>query len=116
LCIYSVMMNSIEWPKAILPEASSHVLLPELELTDADYAVAADALRQLEDCFSEVVFVHEVAARHCRERQLNAELARRSGTIGSQHARSKDFIKQAQEPTPINHYDSFGKQFNRAKK
>jgi hypothetical protein len=112
------MMNSIEWPKAILPDASSHVLLPELELTDADYAVAADALRQLEDCFSEVVFVHEVAARHCRERQLNAELARRSGA-GSQNARTKDFIKQAQEPTPINHYDSFGKQnspFNRAKK
>src|SRR5271154_6286989 len=104
------MMNSKEWPKAILPEASSHVLLPELELTDADYAAAAEALRKLEDCFSEVVFIHEVAARHCRERQLHAELARRSGVIGSQHSRGKDFIKQMQTPTPINQYDSFGKQ------
>jgi hypothetical protein len=61
--IYPVMMNSIEWPTAILPDASSHVLLPELELTDDDYAAAAEALRQLEDCFSEVVFIHEVASR-----------------------------------------------------
>jgi hypothetical protein len=101
------MMNSIEWPTAILPDASSHVLLPELELTDDDYAAAADALRQLEDCFSEVVFVHEVAARHCRERQLNAELARRSGAIGSQRSRGKDFIKQMQRPTPIDQIESF---------
>jgi hypothetical protein len=80
-CIYSSMMNSIEWPTAILPEASSHDL-PKLVLTDADYAVAADALRQLDDCFAEVVFVHEVAARHCRERQLQAELAHRFGSLG----------------------------------
>jgi hypothetical protein len=103
------MMNSIEWPNAILPDASSHVLLPELELTDDDYAAAADALRQLEDCFSEVVFIHEVAARHCRERQLNTELARRSGANGTQHSHGKDFIKKAQSPTPITQYASFGK-------
>jgi hypothetical protein len=89
------MMNSIEWPTAILPEASSHVL-PKLELTDADYAAAADALRQLDDCFYEVVFVHEVAARHCRERQLNEELERRSGASGSQDSRGADFVNQIQ--------------------
>jgi hypothetical protein len=105
------MTNSIEWPTASRPGTPSKVLLPELELTDADYEAAAEALNKLDDCFFEVIFVHEVAARHCRERQLNAALARKSPT----KSRSNDIINQWKTPTPITRFIPIGES-NRAKK
>jgi hypothetical protein len=112
------MMNSIEWPTTIRHQTSNPVLLPELELNDDDYEAAADALRNLDDCFSEVVFLHEVAARSCRERQLKAELARRTSP-GSQNSQNRNLLKQWQEPTPIDQFISFADRnatFSHAKK
>ncbi len=94
-------MKTIEWPKSDFPttrEAPPQVLLPELELTDADYEAAAEALRKLDDCFFEVVFVHEVAARNCRERQLKAELLRNQAVVLSGD--------QRKTPTPISRFHS----------
>jgi hypothetical protein len=72
-------MKLLEWQKSSRTKTFSQTLLPELELTAEDYEVAGEALRNLDDCVFEVVFVHEVAAKHCRERQLRAELLRKSG-------------------------------------
>lgn len=109
--IYFHMTNSIEWLNTSRPGTPSTVLLPELELTDADYEAAAEALNKLDDCFLEVVFVHEVAARHCRERQLNAALARKPPFKN----RSNELINQWKTPTPIGLFTPNGER-SRAKK
>ena len=86
-------------------------------MTDSDYEAAGEALRKLEDCFFEVVFVHEVAARHCRERQL-AELLRRQTLPKSEPAQAKDLIEKLKTPTPLSQLNSFVKRdskFNRPK-
>ena len=105
-------MSPIEWPtrrpKSSPPEDTNQVFLPELELTDADYEAAGEALRKLEDCSFEVVFVHEVAARHCRERQLR-ELLRSQTFPASKRAPSKDFIKQLETPTQLSQLRPFRK-------
>jgi hypothetical protein len=115
-------MGTIEWPKknpgTSYREAPSQVLLPELELIDADYEAAGEALRKLEGCIFEVVFVHEVAARHCRERQL-AELLRGHTIAPSNPETTKDFIRRWEKSTPIGQFDPFreqGSKFNRSKK
>ena len=113
------MMNSIQWPTTIRQQTSNPVLLPELELSDADYEAAADALRNLDDCFFEVVFLHEVATRHCRERQLRAELARRTSPGSLQNSQTKTLLRQWQKPTPIDQFISFAERnptLNHAKK
>jgi ribonuclease D len=101
------MTNSIEWPTTIRSQTSNPVLLPELELNDADYEAAAEALRNLDDCFSEVVFLHEVATRNCRERQLEAELARKTSPGSLQTSQTKNLLRQWQKPTPIDQFISF---------
>jgi hypothetical protein len=97
-------MSSIKWPKSgtkiSRTEALNEVLLPELELTDADYEAAGEAWSKLDGCFFEVVFVHEVAARHCRERQLS-ELLRSQSTVSSEHVYPKDFVNKWKKPTPL---------------
>ncbi len=104
-------MSPIAWPKSrskIDPmETPKPVLLPELTLTKADYQAAAEAYRKLDDCTFEVVFLHEVAARHCRERQLAAVLSRDKTVDISKQSREKAFIKQRQNPTPISRFGSF---------
>jgi hypothetical protein len=102
-------MNPIEWPGAPpqkRTESPNLVPLPELELDDSDYEAAAEALRNLEGCFSEVVFVHEVAARHCRERQLRTALMR-SNSVIPDPARAKAFIDQWKKPTPLSQLNSY---------
>src|ERR1700733_13631008 len=94
-------MRPIEWPKSSRTETLSQTLLPELELTAEDYEVAREALSKLEDCFFEVVFVHEVAARHCRERQLGAELLRNPNSPMVRRPDSRGFIKQNKKPRGI---------------
>jgi hypothetical protein len=102
-CIYPTM-SSIKWPKSgtkiSRTEAFDEVLLPELELTDADYEAAGKAWSKLDGCFFEVVFVHEVAARHCRERQLS-ELLRCQSSVSSEHLYPKDFVNKWKKPTPL---------------
>ncbi len=113
------MTNSIEWPKTIRQQTSNPVLLPELELNDADYEAAAEALNNLDDCFFEVVFLHEVATRNCRERQLKAELARRTSPGSLQNSQTRNLLKQWQKPTPIDQFISFAERnptFSHAKK
>jgi hypothetical protein len=104
-------MSPIAWPESrskINPmEAPIPVLLPELTLTKADYEAAAEAYRKLDDCCFEVVFLHEVAARHCRERQLAAALSRDKTVDISKQSREKAFLKQRQTPTPISRFASF---------
>jgi len=71
-------MNPIQWPKTpypALPHALEPDSLPPLELDKSDYEAANEAFRQLDDCFFEVIFLHEAASRHCRERQLKAALS-----------------------------------------
>jgi hypothetical protein len=71
-------MKTIAWPSAppqTRTEPPNQDLLPDLELDDSDYEAATQAFQKLEDCFFEVVFVREVAARHCRERQLRTALS-----------------------------------------
>lgn len=75
--------------------------MPELRLTAEDYEVAAEALRRLEGCFSEVVFVYEVAARNCRERQLREELARNPNSAPFGRSDAKNPISQLKKPIPI---------------
>ena len=112
------MMNTIKWPKDGARKShtrpTDQVLLPELDLIDADYEAAAEALRKLEDCFSEVVFVHEVAARHCRERQLAASLRNQATEPDLSHAR--DFIKQWQKPTPLAQFGAQNSALHRTKR
>jgi len=78
--------------------------LPELKLTAEDYEVAREALSKLEDCFFEVVFVHEVAARHCRERQLGAELLRNPNSPMLRRPDSRDLINQYKKPRRISQF------------
>ena len=78
--------------------------MPELELTAEDYEVAREALSKLEDCFFEVVFVHEVAARHCRERQLGAELLRNPNSPMLRRPDSRDLINQYKKPRRISQF------------
>jgi hypothetical protein len=104
-------MSPIAWPK--IPrkidqtDALKPVPLPELDFTEADYEAAAEAYRKLDDCFLEVVFLHEVAARHCRERQLAAAISCSKTVDISKQSRAKAFIKQWQNPTPIIQIDSY---------
>jgi hypothetical protein len=109
-------MKLIEWPKrgstTDHPKAPHPVLLPELDLIDADYEAAGEALRKLDDCFFEVVFVHEVAARHCRERQLAA--LRNQTLHPSEHPHAKDLIEELKKPTPLSQLDSFAKQHSKS--
>jgi hypothetical protein len=104
-------MSPIAWPKShskIDPtEAPKPVLLPELTLTKADYQAAAEAYRKLGDRSFEVVFLHEVAARRCRERQLAAALSRDKTVDISKQSRENAFIKQRQNPIPISRFGSF---------
>jgi hypothetical protein len=106
-------MKLIEWPKrgstTNHPKAPHPVLLPELDLIDADYEAAGEALRKLDDCFFEVVFVHEVAARHCRERQLAAELLRNQALPPSENAQARSLIERWKKPTPLSQLVSFAK-------
>jgi hypothetical protein len=108
-CIYP-FMKPIEWPKSSSQknrtEISSQVFLPELVLTDEDYEAAGEALRKLDGCFFEVVFVHEVAARHCRERQLAAELARNHAGGQSKPAHARNLIEELKNPTPLSRFHS----------
>lgn len=97
-------MKPIEWPKSSRAETLSQTLLPELELTAEDYEVAGEALRQLDDCFFEVVFVHEVAARHCRERQLRAELLRNPNSPMLGRSNARELINQYKKPTRISQF------------
>ena len=97
-------MKPIEWPKSSRTETLSQTLLPELELTAEDYEVAREALSKLEDCFFEVVFVHEVAARHCRERQLGAELLRNPNSPMLRRPDSRDLINQYKKPRRISQF------------
>jgi|SRR5580704_2082130 hypothetical protein len=113
-------MSAIKWPESNpktsrYTEAPNQVLLPELELTDADYEAAGEALRKLDGCFFEVVFVHEVAARHCRERQLT-ELLRNQTKSTSERINAKDFIEKWKKPTPLSQVGALGSKFNRPKK
>ena len=89
-------MSPIAWPKSrskIDPtEEAQPVLLPDLTLTKADYQAAAEAYRKLDDCTFEVVFLHEVAARRCRERQLAAALSRDKTFDISKQSRENAFI------------------------
>jgi hypothetical protein len=109
-------MSPIAWPKSrskIDPmEAPQPVRLPELTLTKADYQAAAEAYSKLDDCCFEVVFLHEVAARHCRERQLAAALFRDKTVDISKQSRDKDFIRQRQNPTPLSQFGSFREKFS----
>jgi hypothetical protein len=111
-------MKMIEWPTNTSPkdstEMATRILLPELDLTDADYEAAGKALRNLEDCFFEVVFVHEVAARHCRERQLAAELSRNRAIPPPNHARARNFIEQWKKPTPLSQINAFAQRDSRS--
>jgi hypothetical protein len=106
-------MKLIKWPKRgstiNRTEGPHQVLLPELDLIDADYEAAGEALRKLDDCFFEVVFVHEVAARHCRERQLAAELLRNQARPPSEHVNIRNLIEKWKKPTPLSQLDSFAK-------
>lgn len=86
--------------------------MPELELTAEDYEVAREALCKLEDCFFEVVFVHEVAARHCRERQLGAELLRNPNTPMLRRLDARDLINQYKKPRRISQF-AVGEQHHR---
>jgi hypothetical protein len=97
-------MKLIEWPKSSRNETLSQTLLPELELTAEDYGVAGEALSKLDDCFFEIVFVHEVAARHCRERQLRAELLRNPNSPMLGRLDAGDFINQYKKPTRISQF------------
>ena len=86
--------------------------MPELELTAEDYEVAREALSKLEDCFFEVVFVHEVAARHCRERQLGAELLRNPNSPMLRRPDSRDLINHYKKPRRISQF-AVGEQYHR---
>lgn len=86
--------------------------MPELELTAEDYEVAREALSKLEDCFFEVVFVHEVAARHCRERQLGAELLRNPNSPMLRRPDSRDLINHYKKPRRISQF-AVGEQHHR---
>ena len=101
-CIY-LTMNANKWTN--LTEGPIQVL-PELELSDADYEAATKAWQNLDDCFFEVVFLHEVAARHCRERQLT-ELLRRQTVLSPERALAKENVKQWMKPTPISQFKPF---------
>ncbi|HXC97662.1 MAG TPA: hypothetical protein VNU92_18320 [Edaphobacter sp.] len=82
-------MNPIRWPKTrypALPPTQDSDSLPPLELDKSDYEAANEAFRQLDDSFFEVVFLKEVAARHCRERQLKAALSRGKTTLSFDRA------------------------------
>jgi hypothetical protein len=105
-------MKLIEWPKSRRTETFSQTLLPELELTAEDYEVAGEALRNLDDCVFEVVFVHEVAAKHCRERQLRAELLRNSNSPTLRRSDARDPIHQYKKPTRISQF-AVGEQHHR---
>ena len=105
-------MEPIEWPKSSRAETLSQTLLPELELTAEDYEVAGEALRKLDDCIFEVVFVHEVAARNCRERQLRAELLRNPNSPMLGRSDARDLISQYRKPTRISQF-AVGEQHHR---
>ena len=114
-CIYH-NMKMIEWPTSPKDstQMAAQVLLPDLELTPADYEAAGIALHNLEDCCFEIVFVHEVAARHCRERQLAAELSRDRAIPPPNHARARNFVEQWKTPTPLSQFNAFAQQNSRA--
>jgi hypothetical protein len=101
-------MKTIAWPSPpplTRTESPDRFLLPELELDDSDYEAATEAFQNLDDCFFEVVFVHEVAARHCRERQLRAALSDKTAT--SDAAKSVIAFNRWRRPAPITQFDSY---------
>ena len=101
-------MKPIAWPRSRRAETLRQMPLPELELTGEDYDAAAEALRKLEGCFSEVVFVYEVAARHCRERQLRAELLGNRNLALLERSDAKHFVNQWKKPTSITQFTAEG--------
>jgi hypothetical protein len=94
-------MNPLQWPRTTdstnLPDKQDLTSLPPLELNESDYEAASEAFRELDDCFFEVVFIHEVAARHCRERQLRAALSQNKPL--SDHAHTYTAINRRQKLT-----------------
>jgi hypothetical protein len=101
-------MKTIAWPSAppqIRTESPDQFLLPELELDDSDYEAATKAFQNLDDCFFEVVFVREVAARHCRERQLRTALTH--NTTAPDAAKSVIAFNRWRKPEPITQFDSY---------
>ena len=100
-------MNPLQWPRTTDPTSLSGkqdlTLLPPLELDESDYEAASTALRELDDCFFEVVFLHEVATRHCRERQL--EVALSHNKLSSDHAHTHPTINRRQKLISIRRPD-----------
>ncbi|MGD0443801.1 MAG: hypothetical protein ABSA39_07690 [Edaphobacter sp.] len=101
-------MKTIAWPSdppQIRTESPNQFLLPELELDDSDYEAATKAFQNLDDCFFEVVFVREVAARHCRERQLRAALSYKTATPDT--AKSPIAFNRRNKAAPNTQFDSY---------
>ena len=100
-------MNPLQWPRttdATSPSGKQDLPpLPPLELNELDYEAASTALRELDDCFFEVVFLNEVAARHCRERQLKVALSHNKPS--SDHAHSHPAINRRQKLISIRRPD-----------
>ena len=100
-------MNPLQWPRRTNPSSLSGkedlTSLPPLELNASDYEAASAAFRELDDCFFEVVFLHEVAAKHCRERQLKVALSHNKPS--SDRAHTHPAINRSQKLTSIRRPD-----------
>jgi hypothetical protein len=98
-------MKTIAWPTPPPQprKESPDQFLPDLELDDSDYEAATIAFQQLDDCFFEVVFVREVAARHCRERQLRAAISQKNANP----TRPVAFIDRSRTPAQTTQFDSY---------
>lgn len=99
-CIYPVM-NPIQWPKTVKPkrpitEKIEQISLPELNIADSDYEIAAEALRELDGRLSHVAYLNEVAKRVCRERQLRESLAKLP-----EHQPGEELIKGWKRPVAV---------------
>lgn len=101
-------MTPIQWPKSAPKKTLNQVQLPEVTLNDADYKAASEVLLKLDNRMSVVAFLQEVALRHCRERQLEAEILRNRSLSSSAHHASEDLIKHWKKPMPISQFDSAG--------
>ena len=75
------------------PNKVEPVELPALELTDADYQAAHEAVHQLDTRLTIEMYLEAVAARHCLERQL-MEIARSQAVTHADLNDSHDIIKQ----------------------
>jgi hypothetical protein len=75
------------------PNEGEPVEVPALELTDADYKAAHEAVHQLGSRLTVETILEAVASRHCRERQLSAAL-RSLAVTEADICDSHDIIKQ----------------------